>query len=73
MFWLITHVMYYSIDLEADLGGGAVEIEHVVIDRVLAAEMYAIRALAQQIPNHFFWKSHVATELPCSCDVFRLF
>ena len=29
---LITHVMCYTIDLEADLGGGAVEIEHVIID-----------------------------------------
>lgn len=50
----LAHVMRYPIDLEPALRGGAVEIEHVTTNRVLAAELYAASPATQFSPQQAF-------------------
>ena len=47
----VAHVVGDAVDLDRELGGGAVEVEHVAADRMLAAEAHTARAAAQALPE----------------------
>jgi hypothetical protein len=46
----IAHIMRQSIDLDADLGLSAVEVEHVCAQRMLPAKLYAFGLTAKLTP-----------------------
>jgi len=53
-----SHIVRDTVDLDTELRGGAVEIEHVWAERVLAAELDA-RLLPQFLPYQDFGQRHL--------------
>ena len=59
---LVAHVVDYAIDFDAELRLGAIEVDHVVFDRMLAAEFDASGAAPDFAPQQHFGQGHLAAE-----------
>jgi hypothetical protein len=64
----VTHIMRDTVNLDHQIGIRAIEINAKFTARMLAAELYALRLAAQQIPKKHFGQAHFLAQFACAKD-----
>ena len=68
----LAHVMGDAIDLERNLRGSAIEIQHPIPDRMLTADLHPIRLKPQMSPQQRLRQTRLRTQLARQGNVTRL-
>ncbi len=70
--WPVAHIMGHAINLESDLYGRAIEIQHPIPNRMLPAKLHTIRLKSQMPPEQRFRQARLRAEPARQGNVTRL-